>query len=112
MVKEGKHTMEFLVDGYKCVHPHYIAKLMNDVYGIQLRSGCSCAGPFGVKLLQIPSKIVEQIKTQIRNGNDIQKPGWVRLDTFFALEKFEIEYILEALKQIIIKGDNLAHLYV
>jgi len=36
------------------LHPHYGAKLMNDFFGIQVRSGCSCAGPFGVKLLDIP----------------------------------------------------------
>lgn len=25
-------------------HPHYAAKLLNDFFAIQVRSGCDCAG--------------------------------------------------------------------
>jgi len=39
--------------GNSLLHPHFVAKLLNDFFGIQVRSGCSCAGPFGFILLNI-----------------------------------------------------------
>lgn len=41
---------------------------MNDVFGIQVRSGCSCAGPYGVLLLGIPEKTASEIVNEMLNG--------------------------------------------
>ncbi len=30
----------------KFLHHHFICVLLNDLFGIQVRSGCSCAGPY------------------------------------------------------------------
>lgn len=40
--------------GKSLFHPNFVARVLNDVFGIQVRSGCSCAGPYGVLLLEIP----------------------------------------------------------
>ena len=32
-------------------HHHFLAALINDLLGIQARSGCACAGPYGWQLL-------------------------------------------------------------
>ena len=32
---------------------HFVSKLLNDLYGIQSRSGCSCAGPYGMELWKV-----------------------------------------------------------
>jgi selenocysteine lyase/cysteine desulfurase len=34
------------------LHHHYVAALLNDLYGIQSRSGCSCAAPLAFQLFQ------------------------------------------------------------
>ena len=31
----------------------FVAKLMNDLFGIQARGGCACAGPYGHRLFDI-----------------------------------------------------------
>jgi selenocysteine lyase/cysteine desulfurase len=35
------------------LHHQFVAAVLNDVFGIQARSGCSCAGPYGHHLLGI-----------------------------------------------------------
>lgn len=35
--------------------------ILTSVYGIQVRSGCFCAGPYGIQLLQINQNIIDKI---------------------------------------------------
>ena len=37
----------------KYLHHKYVTALLNDLFGIQSRAGCSCAGPYGHRLLDI-----------------------------------------------------------
>ena len=94
------------------LHPHYGAKLLNDYFAIQVRSGCSCAGPFGVKLLEIPQNMADDLAQKVAiDGQENKKPGWIRLDTNFVFEQFELEYILQAIFIITLNAHNLTHLY-
>ena len=34
MLKEGKHLMDSGIGEYKILHPHFVSKVLNDVYGI------------------------------------------------------------------------------
>jgi selenocysteine lyase/cysteine desulfurase len=35
------------------LHWNYVAALLNDLFGIQVRGGCVCAGPYAIRLLGI-----------------------------------------------------------
>ncbi|MCH8112691.1 MAG: aminotransferase class V-fold PLP-dependent enzyme, partial [Proteobacteria bacterium] len=35
------------------LHHNFVVALLNDIFGIQARGGCSCAGPYGHRLLGI-----------------------------------------------------------
>ena len=35
------------------LHHNFVVALLNDLFGIQSRGGCSCAGPYGLRLLGI-----------------------------------------------------------
>jgi selenocysteine lyase/cysteine desulfurase len=37
--------------GDKDLHYGFVVSLLNDLFGIQVRGGCSCAGPYGHTLL-------------------------------------------------------------
>ena len=37
----------------KPLHGPFVAKLLNDLFGIQARGGCACAGPYGHNLLNV-----------------------------------------------------------
>ncbi|KAJ1487475.1 hypothetical protein T484DRAFT_3629319 [Baffinella frigidus] len=40
-------------DGVKSLHHNFVVALLNDLFGIQSRGGCSCAGPYGMDLYHI-----------------------------------------------------------
>ena len=37
----------------KYLHHNLVCRLFNDLFGIQVRSGCACAGPYALDLLNI-----------------------------------------------------------
>ena len=39
--------------GASWLHPRFVTTLLNDLFGIQSRAGCSCAAPYGHRLLHI-----------------------------------------------------------
>ncbi|KAI9218757.1 pyridoxal phosphate-dependent transferase [Blastocladiella britannica] len=38
--------------GAKMLHHNFVSTLLNDLFGVQTRGGCMCAGPYGQELLQ------------------------------------------------------------
>ncbi len=67
-----------------------VSLILADVFGVQLRSGCFCAGPFGMQLLKLDEATVGAIKDEVSVGILRDKPGYLRLDLTFYLEIFEI----------------------
>lgn len=74
-----------------------VSLFLADVFGIQLRSGCFCAGPFGIQLLKLDYGAINEIKDQISVEIMRNKPGYLRLDLTFYLENYEIEYLANAI---------------
>ena len=50
------------------LHPKFLTALLNDLFGIQSRAGCSCAGPYGHRLLGIDQELSERYRHKIANG--------------------------------------------
>jgi len=46
-------TFNIYRNGGVPVNYNFVSLILADVFGIQLRSGCFCAGPFGMKLLEL-----------------------------------------------------------
>ena len=88
----------FLVKhGNKTLHHTLCAAVLNDLFGIQARSGCACAGPFGHELLNIPKELSDKfvdVILQVLNG---YKPGWTRIAAHYTASEEEINYTLFAL---------------
>ena len=86
----------------RILHPKFVTRLLNDLFGIQTRAGCSCAGPYGHKLMHIDMQVSNYYRCMITNvGYSGIKPGWVRLNLHYALSENEFEYLVGALKIII-----------
>ena len=62
-----------------------VSLILADVFGIQLRSGCFCAGPFGMRLLKLDEIKVSSITEEVSVGILRDKPGYLRLDMTFYL---------------------------
>jgi selenocysteine lyase/cysteine desulfurase len=82
------------------LHPRYVTTLLNDLFGIQSRAGCSCAGPYGHMLLGISEEKSERYRQIIKNGCEAMKPGWVRVNFHYLLEEFSFEFMLWAIEFI------------
>ncbi len=82
------------------VHHNLMVKLLNDRFGIQMRGGCSCAGPYGHFLFNIDINVSHQFSEKINQGDSSIKPGWVRLSLHPTLKNEELYFIINAIKDI------------
>ena len=82
------------------LHPRFVARLLNDLYGIQARAGCSCAGPYGHYLLDLDATKTEQYREAVLQGYAGLRPGWVRICLHWTMSAEERDYIIAAVKHI------------
>ncbi|MCK8058925.1 MULTISPECIES: aminotransferase class V-fold PLP-dependent enzyme [unclassified Fusibacter] len=79
------------------LHHGFITTLINDLFGIQLRAGCTCAGPYGIKLLNIDDEHATKYKKAIMDGVHSMKPGWVRVNFHYTYDDETFNYIIKAI---------------
>ncbi len=100
--------ISFNVDG---VHHDLVAALLDHLFGIQNRAGCSCAGPYGHRLLGIGRAQSERFRTLIRAGVGGIKPGWVRVTIPFYASEDDVEFLVSAIEFVADHGRTLVPLY-
>ena len=93
--------------GERFLHHNYVVALLNDLFGIQARGGCSCAGPYGHRLLGISVDTSNLIEAQVGKGCEVIKPGWVRVNFNYFIDEPEFSYIVEAVNLIAEHGWRL-----
>ena len=86
--------------GERHLHHNYVVALLNDLFGIQARGGCSCAGPYGHRLLGIDLDTSHRYEEQIARGCEVIKPGWVRVNFNYFIDEDEFDYIVEAVRLV------------
>lgn len=79
------------------LHPGFVSVLLSDLFGIQVRAGCSCAGPYGHALLGIDDIKAQTLKSLVEEGYEAIRPGWARLNFHYTLSDLEVDYILKAI---------------
>ncbi len=92
-------------DGY--LHHNFVVALLNDLFGIQARGGCSCAGPYGHRLLGIDIEKSHEFEREIARGCEGIKPGWVRVNFNYFISEAVFEFILEAVHMVANDGWRL-----
>lgn len=78
------------------LHHNFVVAVLNDLFGIQSRGGCSCAGPYGHRLLGIDLEHSHRFEREIINGCEGIKPGWVRVSFNYFISETTFQYIVEA----------------
>ena len=99
--REGKHYL----------HPRFVTTLLDDLFGIQSRAGCSCAGPYGHQLLGINESRSEDYQAWINKGYNGIKPGWCRVGFHYVFDDIEANFIIDAIEFIAEYGDRFLELY-
>jgi selenocysteine lyase/cysteine desulfurase len=94
------------------LHYNLMVRLLNDRYGIQARGGCSCAGTYGHYLLHVDPTRSKRITDKIDQGDLSDKPGWVRLSFHPTTPDAELEYCLDAVKEIVANKERWAQDYM
>lgn len=93
------------------LHPKLVTVLLNDLFGIQSRAGCSCAGPYGHRLLRIDTQRSEHYRQAIRRGIHGVKPGWCRVGFHYVMDDAEADYLIEAVAFLAEHGCRFVPLY-
>ena len=78
------------------LHHNAVVAMLNDLFGIQARGGCSCAGPYGHRLRGISLDRSAQFEEQITAGCEGIKPGWVRVNFNYFISEAVFGYIVHA----------------
>jgi len=97
--------------GTRYLHHNFVAQVLNDLFGIQARAGCSCAGPYGHRLLGIDLARSKEFEREIVRGCEGIKPGWVRVNFNYFLSEPVFEYLLEAVHIVAKDGARLLPQY-
>jgi selenocysteine lyase/cysteine desulfurase len=100
----------------KCVsgsylHHKFVTALLNDLFGIQSRAGCSCAGPYGHRLLDIDNDTSERYRNAVQHGYCGMKPGWCRIGLHWVMDDAEADYVIDAVLFIARHGQLFLALY-
>ncbi|MET8763348.1 aminotransferase class V-fold PLP-dependent enzyme [Lentzea sp. NPDC004782] len=93
--------------GERFLHHNFVVALLNDLFGIQSRGGCSCAGPYGHRLLAIDTEHSRGYDHEVAVGCEGVKPGWVRLNFNYFITDAVRDYLVEAVRLIARHGHRL-----
>jgi selenocysteine lyase/cysteine desulfurase len=93
------------------LHHNFIVALLDDLFGIQVRGGCSCAGPYGHRLLGIDLDTSKQFESEIVRGREGIKPGWVRVSFDYSLSEAQFQFLVDAIHLVAADGWRLLPFY-
>lgn len=102
VVRHGEH---------RALHHNLVVALLNDLFGIQARGGCSCAGPYGHRLLGIDERESRRFECAIVAGAEGIKPGWVRVNFNYFISETVFRFVLDAVHFIATHGYKLTPHY-
>ncbi|MCL7971729.1 MAG: aminotransferase class V-fold PLP-dependent enzyme [marine benthic group bacterium] len=97
--------------GGRYLHHNFVVALLNDLFGIQSRGGCSCAGPYGHRLLGIDLEKSLEFEREISRGCEGIKPGWVRVNFNYFISETVFQFILDAVHFVARHGERLLDQY-
>lgn len=86
------------------LHHNFVVALLNDLFGIQSRGGCSCAGPYGHHLLGIDLDRSHAFEREISRGCEGIKPGWVRINFNYFISEAVFEHLVESVRFVAREG--------
>ena len=117
---ENNHLpiFSFLIKcGERFLHYNYVCALLNDLFGIQSRGGCQCAGPYSQRLLglttaedgeEVPNEVNERIEHALlyyKEKAELLRPGFTRLSLpFKGMHHDEVEYVIKSLEWVAKNG--------
>ncbi|MEP2784055.1 MAG: aminotransferase class V-fold PLP-dependent enzyme [Pseudoruegeria sp.] len=94
------------------IHQQLFTRMLSDIYGIQARGGCACAGPYAHRLLDIDQTKSEALFADLQAGRELQKPGWVRLNFSYLMSPEKVQFIIDSVNELTRTAAKMAPSYV
>lgn len=82
------------------IHHQLFTRLLSDVYGVQARGGCACAGSYAHRLLGLERSESDVAFAAIADGREIERPGWVRLNLSALMSDEKVDRIIAAVAEL------------
>jgi selenocysteine lyase/cysteine desulfurase len=89
------------------LHNNFVVTLLNDLFGVQARGGCSCAGPYMHRLLGLGPELSDKYVCMVEKGFVSLKPGWSRVNFNYFISHAEFHYIVSAVNLVALYGHLL-----
>jgi selenocysteine lyase/cysteine desulfurase len=93
------------------LHHQLFTRLLSDVHGIQARGGCACAGPYAHRLLGIEVGQSDAIRAAILSGEEMEKPGWTRLNLSALMDDAKADRVIAAVDSLARNPYPMADVY-
>ncbi|CAB1100192.1 unnamed protein product [Ectocarpus sp. CCAP 1310/34] len=78
------------------LHYNFVCALLNDLFGVQSRGGCQCAGPYSQLLLGLSLPDTRAVEAELLRKHELLRPGFSRLSLSYVNSDREAKYILDA----------------
>ena len=86
--------------GSSYLHHNFVVAVLNDLLGIQARGGCSCAGPYGHRLLGIDLTTSKEFEREVTRGCEGIKPGWTRVNFNYFISEAIFDFVFRAVQLV------------
>ncbi|XP_046666052.1 LOW QUALITY PROTEIN: uncharacterized protein LOC124357947 [Homalodisca vitripennis] len=110
------------------LHHNFVCAVLNDVFGIQARGGCACAGPYAQDLMGIDEDLAAQYENILledekldrhhlrrkeeHSSYELLRPGFTRVSLPYHISEAEVLYVMEAIKMVATEGWKLLPQYI
>ncbi|XP_077984669.1 uncharacterized protein LOC144439269 [Glandiceps talaboti] len=110
------------------LHHNFICAVLNDVFGVQARGGCACAGPYAQDLLGIDEELALRIEAVLLEDSrldrihlrryteyserEILRPGFARLNLPYFMSDDSVDFVIKAVAMVAEHGWKLLPQYM
>ncbi|KAF8358196.1 hypothetical protein PRIPAC_93191 [Pristionchus pacificus] len=108
-------------------HHNFISVLLNDLFGIQSRAGCVCAGPYAQHLLGIEGELSSRFLSLLRENSSLDRlhlrrvgeysqqemirPGFTRISIPYFENDQKVDFILSSIRFVATHATDFLHHY-
>jgi hypothetical protein len=93
------------------LHSNFVVALLNDLFGIQARSGCFCAGPYVHRLLDFDDDTSAEHETEVLHGRWGIKLAFFRVSFNYLISETVFRYLVDTVHFLADNAWKLLPLY-
>lgn len=94
------------------LHYNFVSALLNDVFGVQARGGCACAGPYAQWLLGISPELGDNFEKCLeQTAQEVLRPGFCRIGVHWAMSEEDLQVLIASVLWVAEHGWQLLAAY-